>query len=46
MIEMPAHPIEHGALAIGGRRHRRMAAFAGQRDPAFARRHQSGDAEP
>ena len=43
---MPAHAVEHGALAVGGRRHRRMPAFAGQRDPAFPGRDQAGDAEP
>ena len=42
---MPAHLIEHGALAIGGGRHRGMPAFAGQRNPASAGRYQSGDAE-
>ena len=34
VVEMPAHTVEDRALAIGGRRHRRMPALPGQRDPA------------
>ena len=34
VVETRAHQVENGAFALGRRRHRRMPALAGQRDPS------------
>ena len=43
---MPAQTIEHGALAVGGRSHRRMSALAGQGNPPCPGWDDTRDAEP